>query len=88
LSGSSNTTTNTFGQRDENLEQSPTLLLAKLPTSVGKKAGERAACVKREWRDVVGTAKALGMYTTTVLSVAAGEGGVGDNGDHSHMAVS
>jgi hypothetical protein len=42
----------------------------KLPTSVllsilamgqlGRKAGERAACVKREWRDVVGTAKALG----------------------------
>jgi len=28
--------------------------------------------VKREWRDVVGTAKALGMYRTTILSVAAG----------------
>jgi len=39
---------------------------------LGKKAGERAACVKREWRDVVRTAKALGMYRTTVLSVAAG----------------
>jgi len=41
---------------------------------LGKKAGERAACVKREWRDVVGTAKALGMYDSKVLSVAAGAG--------------
>jgi len=28
--------------------------------------------VKREWRDVVGTAKALGMHMLKVLSVAAG----------------
>jgi hypothetical protein len=29
--------------------------------------------VKREWRDVVETAKALGMYRTTVLSVSGEE---------------
>jgi len=28
--------------------------------------------VKREWRDVVGTAKVLGMYRINVLSLAAG----------------
>ena len=39
---------------------------------LGKKAGERAAGVKREWIDVVGTAKALGMYRTKVISVAVG----------------
>jgi hypothetical protein len=39
----------------------------------GKRAGERAACVKREWRDVVGTAKALGMYDVKVLSIAVGQ---------------
>jgi len=38
--------------------------------------GKRAACVKREleWRDVVGTAKAMGMYRTKVLSLAVGRG--------------
>jgi len=39
---------------------------------LGQKAGERAACVKREWRDVVWTAKALGMYRTEVMFVTAG----------------
>ena len=29
---------------------------------LGKTAGERAACVKREWRSVVEKAKASGMY--------------------------
>jgi len=29
--------------------------------------------MKREWRAVVGTAKALGMYRTELLSFAAGE---------------
>jgi len=61
----------------------PTLLRPQAPDSVllsvcgqlGKKAGKRAACVKREWRDVVWTAKALGMYRTKVLSVAVGGGG-------------
>jgi len=37
---------------------------------LGKKAAERAACVKREWRDEVGTAEALGMYKSKLLSVA------------------
>jgi len=46
-------------------------VLLSILGQLGKKAGERAACVKREWRDVVGTAKAMGMYRTTVLSVAA-----------------
>ena len=34
---------------------------------LGKKAGERAACVKTEWRDVEGTAKGLGMHDDKVL---------------------
>ena len=50
----------------------PTSVLLSILGQLGKKAGERAACVKREWRDVVGTAKALGMYRVAVLSVAAG----------------
>ena len=49
-------------------------MLLSIVSQLGKKAGERAACVKREWRDVVGTAKALGMYRTIVLSVAVGGG--------------
>ena len=35
----------------------PTSVLLSILGQLGKKAGERAACVKREWRDVVGTAK-------------------------------
>jgi len=53
----------------------PTSVLLSILGQLGKKAGERAACVKREWRDVVGTAKALGMYRTKVFSVVAGGGG-------------
>jgi len=49
----------------------PTSVLLSILGQLGKKAGERAACVKREWRDVVGTAKALGMYRTKVFSVVA-----------------
>ena len=52
----------------------PTSVLLSILGQLGKKAGERAACVKREWRDVVGTAKALGMYDVKVLSVAVGGG--------------
>jgi len=50
----------------------PTSVLLSILGQVGKKAGERAACVKQEWRDVVETAKAMGMYDVKVLSVAAG----------------
>jgi len=53
----------------------PTSVLLSILGQLGKKAGERAACVKRDWRDVVGTAKALGMYKITVLFVAAAGGG-------------
>jgi len=50
----------------------PTQALLSILGQLGKKAGERAACVKREWRDVVETAKTLGMYRTEVFYVAAG----------------
>jgi len=77
-----------FKELESRLSFSP-----KLPTSVllsilgqlGKKAGERAACVKREWKDVVQTAKALGMYRTTVLSVAAP--GAGDYSGFTVVAI-
>jgi len=45
-------------------------VLLSIVGQLGRKAGERAACIKREWRDA--TAKALGMYSTTVISVATG----------------
>ena len=44
--------------------RAPVLLRAEIADTVlpvGKKAGERAACVKRKWRDGAGTAKALKM---------------------------
>jgi len=47
----------------------PTSVLVSILGRLGKKAAERAALVKR---DVVGTAKALGMYSTKLLSVAVG----------------
>ena len=50
----------------------PTSVLLSIVGQLGKKAGERAACVKLEWRDVVMMAKALGMYMITVLGVAVG----------------
>ena len=52
----------------------PTSVLLSILGQLGKKAGERAACVKREWRSVVETAKALGMYKIKLLSVVAGGG--------------
>jgi len=55
----------------------PTSVLLSIVGQLGKKAGERAACVKLEWRDVVMMAKALGMYMITVLGVAVG----GDDND-------
>jgi len=58
-----------LGHGGEEDELAPRLVEAL----VGKKAGERAACVKREWRDVVWTAKALGMYWTTVRSPPKGQ---------------
>jgi len=50
----------------------PTSVLLSILGLVGKKAGVRAACVKREWRDEVETATATGMYRGKVLSVATG----------------
>jgi hypothetical protein len=50
----------------------PTSVLLSILSRLGKKAAERAACVKREWRDEVGTVEALGMYKTKLLSVAVG----------------
>jgi len=67
----------------KNLEPRLSFFSPKLPTSVllsilgqlGKRAGKRAACVKQAWRDVVATAKALGMYKRSkLLSVSAGDG--------------
>jgi len=50
----------------------PTSVLLSILGQLGKRPGERAACVKREWRSVVETAKALGMYKSKLLSVAVG----------------
>jgi len=61
----------------------PTSVLLSIVGQLEKKAGERAACVKREWRDVMRTAKALGMYRATVLPVATG----GDNGSGFTLCV-
>jgi len=38
-----------------------------------KRTGKRAACVNREWRGLVETAKELGMYKRNLLSVVAGD---------------
>jgi len=66
----------------------------KLPTSVllsilgqaGKILGERAACVKREWRDVVGTAKARwGVHpeaSALCRGGAVNHGGLYSDGDN------
>ena len=40
----------------------PACVLLSIVGQVGKRTGERAACVKREWRGSVEAAKALGMY--------------------------
>jgi hypothetical protein len=49
----------------------------KLPTSVllsWVSSERQPPSVKREWRDVVGTAKALGMYDVKVVTPALGHG--------------
>jgi len=59
----------------------PTPVMLSIMGQLGKKAGERAACVQREWSDVVGTAKALGMYRAhRVVSVAVGGEENGESG--------
>ena len=50
----------------------PTCVLLSIVGQVGKRTGERAACVKREWRGSVEAAKGLGMYDVkSKLSVLA-----------------
>jgi len=66
----------------------PTSVLLSILGQLGKKAGQRRAlCVKREWRDVAGTAKALGLYRTMVLSVAVGGGHEEASCTSSHFTV-
>jgi alpha-tubulin suppressor-like RCC1 family protein len=75
------------GLQQELKELEPRLSFSPVPDphllsilgQLGKKAGKRAACVKREWRDVVGTARGLGMKCswTELLSVAVGGGSDG-----------
>jgi len=45
----------------------PACVLLSIVGQLGKQAGQRAACVKREWRGSVETAKALGMYKSKFL---------------------
>jgi len=47
-------------------------VLLSILGQLGKRGGERAACVKRESRSVVETAKAMGMYETKRVSIAVG----------------
>lgn len=53
--------------------QLPGCVLLSILGQLGKRAGQRAACVCQEWQGSVAAAKALGMYDLTVISVAAGE---------------
>jgi len=81
----------TEAQLAKDLQGKLSFSTTQLPTSVyltcmgqlGRDVGERAACVKREWSKGVAAAKALGMYTTNVLSVSAGKG----VGEHSGFTV-
>ena len=58
--------------------QIPTLLRAEIGVllsivgQLGKRTGERAERVSREWRGSVEMAKELGMYDVKLLPVAAG----------------
>jgi len=51
----------------------PSCVLLSIVGQLGKRTGQRTACVKREWRDSVVAAKGLGMCKgKPLLSVAAG----------------
>ena len=47
-------------------------VLLSILGQLGKRAGQRAGCVCREWRGSVAAAKGMGMYDSKVISVAAG----------------
>ena len=50
----------------------PACVLLSIVGQLGRRTGQRAACVCREWRGSVAMAKGLGMYVVKLLSIAAG----------------
>ena len=52
------------------LPQLPDSVLVSILGQLGKRVAGRAACVKREWRQTVETARALGMYARLSVSAA------------------